>query len=119
MAPTTCEGLMLDMGKKKPVTLVSTVVTRNNPVRNGIIASPQHAEQHDEPGQNSDQAYAGVQLGEGFKRQSENHGMRPPRSLDASYAPATELRHMIRAAAHSSGNPGSYLDVRMVSAVRT
>ncbi len=40
ITPNQCDGRNRSKGKKKPVTLVKTAVTRNNPVQSGNVREP-------------------------------------------------------------------------------
>ena len=116
--PTMCDGRRLVNGKRNPVTLVSTVVARNSAVIAGELRPSNMPNRTMMPDKIPDQADDGVKQSKIFKRQSEDHGVH---SLIAQedHTPLLMACAIIAAADHSSGSPGSYLAVRMVSAVRT
>ncbi len=59
--PSTWPGVILALGKKKPVMLVSAVKSRNKRRPAGRVLLGVHGAQHDEAGQDGDDADDGVQ----------------------------------------------------------
>ncbi len=69
---------MWSLGKKYPVTSVSTVVTRNTKVHVGSVFDPNMPKSATTPGEDADQAQDDVKLGEGGDRHSKDHDATPP-----------------------------------------
>jgi hypothetical protein len=71
--PITCDGMKLATGKKKPVTLVKTVVARNSAVQPSSFLAPSMPNRTTSPENYTDQAQGDVHLRESVRRHPQDH----------------------------------------------